>query len=101
MKAAYSRFLPDILPAKTIVVRHKRTGKPPPAAHMPEHKGKPTTFHNSQNGNSVKLLYRQIKWGNGQKQSLRGTTGGLIAQLSDLSLLLAELNNLAMRGRAF
>ena len=28
MKAAHSRFLPDILPAKTIVVRHRRMGKP-------------------------------------------------------------------------
>ena len=101
MKAAHSRFLPGILPAKTIVVRRKRTGKPP-AAHMPERTSKLTTIHNSQNGSSVKLLYASMnKAEKGQKQSLRGTTGGLIAQLSDLSLLPAELNNFAMRGRAF
>ena len=100
MKAAHSRFLPDILPAKTIVVRRKRKGKPSLLRTCLNARAK----HNI--SQSTERKFRQIaaplnKAGNGQKQSLRTTTDGLIAQLSDLSLLLAELNNFAMRGRAF
>ena len=60
MEAAYSHFLPDILAAKTMFVRYKRTGKPLPApcpvAYMPDHNGKTAPFHDPQIGNSVILL---------------------------------------------
>lgn len=107
MKAAYSRFLPDILTAKTTVVRHERTGKPPLLRICLNGRATPQRFTIHRTGvpsnccTVIKLLYREMKQGHVQKQSLPAAADSLMPQFSDSSLLLAELNNFAMRGRAF